>query len=87
MHTKRLRLARKVEDLLKSNFKNKLLKTKISRNIRLAEAPDDGKPAIMYDVDCAGAKNYMELALEIVNEKNYSNRPRNWGFTYPKKII
>ena len=69
MHTKRLRLARKVENLLKSNFKNKLLKTKISRNIRLAEAPDDGKPAIMYDVDCAGAKNYMELALEIVNEK------------------
>ena len=69
MHTKRLRLARKVENLLKSNFKNKLLKTKISRNIRLAEAPDDGKPAIMYDVDCAGAKNYMELALEILNEK------------------
>ena len=69
MHTKRLRLAKKVENLLISNFKNKLLKTKISRNIRLAEAPDDGKPAIMYDVDCAGAKNYMELALEILNEK------------------
>ena len=69
MHTKRLRLAKKVEALLKANFKNKLLKTKISRNIRLAEAPDDGKPAIMYDVDCAGAKNYMELALEILNEK------------------
>jgi chromosome partitioning protein len=69
MHTKRLRLAKKVEALLKANFKNKLLKTKISRNIRLAEAPDDGKPAIMYDVDCAGAKNYMELALEIINEK------------------
>jgi len=69
MHTKRLRLAKKVEKLLKDNFKNKLLKTKISRNIRLAEAPDDGKPAIMYDVDCAGAKNYMELAQEILNEK------------------
>jgi chromosome partitioning protein len=69
MHTKRLRLAKKVENLLISKFKNKLLKTKISRNIRLAEAPDDGKPAIMYDVDCAGAKNYMELALEILNEK------------------
>ena len=69
MHTKRLRLAKKVEAILKANFKNKLLKTKISRNIRLAEAPDDGKPAIMYDVDCAGAKNYMELALEILNEK------------------
>ena len=55
MHTKRLRLSKKVESLLKTNFKNKLFKTKISRNVRLAEAPDDGKPAIMYDVNCSGA--------------------------------
>ena len=34
-----------------------------------AEAPDDGKPAIMYDVNCSGAKDYMDLALEIINEK------------------
>ena len=38
MHTKRLRLSKKVESLLKTNFKNKLFKTKISRNVRLAEA-------------------------------------------------
>jgi len=69
MHSKRLKLARKVENLLKSNFKNKLFKTTINRNIRLAEAPDDGKPAIVYDVDCAGAKNYMDLAIEILNGK------------------
>jgi len=69
MHSKRLKLARKVENLLKSNFKNKLFKTTINRNVRLAEAPDDGKPAIVYDVDCAGAKNYMDLAIEILNDK------------------
>ena len=69
MHTKRLRLSKKVESLLKTNFKNKLFKTKISRNVRLAEAPDDGKPAIMYDVNCSGAKHYMNLAMEIINEK------------------
>ena len=69
MHTKRLRLSKKVESLLKTNFKNKLFKTKISRNVRLAEAPDDGQPAIMYDVNCSGAKDYMDLALEIINEK------------------
>ena len=69
MHSKRLKLARKVENLLKSNFKNKLFKTIINRNIRLAEAPDDGKPAIVYDVDCSGAKNYMDLAIEILNGK------------------
>ena len=69
MHTKRLKLSKKVEKLLKRNFKNKLFITKINRNVRLAEAPDDGKPAIMYDVNCSGAKDYMKLALEIINEK------------------
>tara|TARA_E500000331_G_scaffold46481_2_gene39151 strand:+ start:631 stop:1395 length:765 start_codon:yes stop_codon:yes gene_type:complete len=69
MHTRRLRLSKKVENLLKTNFKNKLFKTKIKRNVRLAEAPDEGKPAIMYDVNCSGAKDYMDLALEIINEK------------------
>ena len=69
MHTKRLKLSKKVEKLLKRNFKNKLFMTKINRNVRLAEAPDNGKPAIMYDVNCSGAKDYMKLALEIINEK------------------
>ena len=48
---------------------NKLFDTKINRNVRLAEAPDDGMPAIMYDVNCSGAKDYMDLALEIINGK------------------
>jgi len=69
MHNKRLRLARKVLKLLKSNFKNKLFNTKINRNVRLAEAPDDGRPAIVYDVNCSGAKNYLDLAMEILNDK------------------
>ena len=69
MHTKRLRLSKKVEGLLKTNFKNKLFDTKINRNVRLAEAPDDGMPAIMYDVNCSGAKDYMDLAVEIINGK------------------
>jgi len=69
MHTKRLKLSKKVEGLLKTNFKNKLFDTKINRNVRLAEAPDDGMPAIMYDVNCSGAKDYMDLALEIINGK------------------
>lgn len=69
MHTKRLKLSKKVEGLLKTNFKNKLFNTKINRNVRLAEAPDNGKPAIMYDVNCSGATDYMDLALEIINGK------------------
>ena len=69
MHSKRLKLSKKVENLLKKDFKNKLFQTKINRNIRLAEAPDDRKPAIMYDVNCSGAKNYMQLAMEIIKWK------------------
>ena len=38
MHSKRLKLSKKVENLLKKDFKNKLFQTKINRNIRLAEA-------------------------------------------------
>jgi chromosome partitioning protein len=68
MHSKRLKLAKKVDNLLKTHFKDKLFKTKINRNVKLAEAPDNGRPVIMYDVDCIGAKDYMNLALEI-NEK------------------
>ena len=65
----KVELSKKVEGLLKTNFKNKLFNTKINRNVRLAEAPDDGKPAIMYDVNCSGATDYMDLALEIINGK------------------
>ncbi|MBV8476181.1 MAG: ParA family protein [Acidobacteria bacterium] len=37
------------------------------RNIRLAEAPSHGKPALLYDVRSKGAESYIRLAKEIIN--------------------
>ena len=47
-------------------FKDKLFKTYIHRNVRLSEAPSFGKPALLYDANSTGARNYMSLTEEIL---------------------
>ncbi|MEO6829979.1 MAG: ParA family protein, partial [Acidobacteriaceae bacterium] len=47
-------------------FGEKLLKSTIPRNIRLAEAPSHGKPVQIYDPRSRGAEAYMDLAREIL---------------------
>ena len=44
-----------------------LCATTIPRNIRLAEAPSHGKPALLYDVRSRGAESYIRLAKEIMD--------------------
>ena len=48
---------------------DKLLETIIPRNIRLAEAPSYGKPALLYDVRSRGAESYIRLAKEIMERR------------------
>jgi len=48
-------------------------KTIIPRNVRLAEAPSYGKPAILYDAGSRGAQGYLRLARELL-EKHVSNQ-------------
>ncbi|MBU1061591.1 MAG: AAA family ATPase, partial [Candidatus Omnitrophica bacterium] len=50
-------------------FKEKVFKAIIPRNIRLSEAPGFGKPIHMYDKDSIGAKMYLSLASEILDEE------------------
>src|SRR5262249_2179506 len=50
----------------KKYFGEKLCATTIPRNIRLAEAPSHGKPALLYDVRSRGAESYIRLAKEII---------------------
>ncbi|MEP6644771.1 MAG: ParA family protein [Acidobacteriaceae bacterium] len=66
MFDDRTNLAQQVTAELKKYFGDKLCKTTIPRNVRLAEAPSHGKPAILYDAKSRGAESYMELAQEIV---------------------
>lgn len=69
MFDDRTNLAQQVAQELKTFFGPKLLETSIPRNIRLAEAPSYGKPALLYDVHSRGAESYIRLAKELM-EKN-----------------
>jgi chromosome partitioning protein len=66
MFDDRTNLAQQVTAELKKFFAEKLLTTTIPRNVRLAEAPSHGKPAILYDPKSRGAESYLQLAREIV---------------------
>ncbi len=67
MFDARLNLSKEVGNEVKSYFKDKIFNTVINRNVRLSEAPSFGKPAIIYDANSTGAKNYMQLVEEIVD--------------------
>jgi chromosome partitioning protein len=67
MFDERTNLAQQVSDELKKYFGDKLCKTTIPRNIRLAEAPSHGQPALLYDVRSRGAESYIRLAKEILD--------------------
>jgi chromosome partitioning protein len=66
MYDDRTNLSQQVTANLKAFFGDKLFKTTIPRNIRLAEAPSHGKPVFTYDARSRGAEAYQELALEVL---------------------
>jgi chromosome partitioning protein len=66
MFDDRTNLAQQVTAELSRYFGDKLCKTTIPRNVRLAEAPSHGKPALIYDVRSRGAESYIQLAKEIL---------------------
>ena len=65
MFDSRNRLAEDVSKQLQSHFGNKLYKTIIERNIRLAESPSYGLPINKYDPSSKGAIAYLSLAKEL----------------------
>ncbi len=67
MFDERTNLAQQVTAELRRFFGEKLCQTTIPRNIRLAEAPSHGKPALLYDVRSRGAESYIRLAKEIIS--------------------
>ena len=75
MYDERTNLAQQVTENLRNFFGEKLLKSTIPRNIRVAEAPSHGLPVQVYDARSRGAESYMELAREIL-ERNGIESPR-----------
>ena len=69
MFDDRTNLAQQVAEELKKYFGENLLTTTIPRNIRLAEAPSYGKPALVYDPRSRGAESYIRLAKEILDRQ------------------
>lgn len=71
MYDDRTNLSQQVTENLRAFFGEKLLRTTIPRNIRLAEAPSHGLPVALYDPRSRGAEAYRDLAREILQ----LNRP------------
>ncbi len=69
MYDPRNRLANDVSEQLKQHFGEKVYRTVIPRNVRLAEAPSFGAPAMYYDRASTGAKAYLALAGEMLRRK------------------
>ena len=70
-------LTNEVSAQLESHFGEKLYRTVIPRNVRLAEAPSYGVPAMHYDKKSRGAKAYLTFAGEIVRREDERSKPTN----------
>ncbi|HEX8763013.1 MAG TPA: ParA family protein [Candidatus Saccharimonadales bacterium] len=70
MYDKRTSLSEQVRDEIKAHFGDKLFKTVIPRNVRLAEAPSFGKTIFEHDRWSKGARAYKQLAKEVEKRVN-----------------
>ena len=65
MHNGRLLLTMQVMAELSKHYADKLFETKISRNVKLTEAPGFGKPVYYHDKNSKGSKEYLDVAKEL----------------------
>ena len=72
MFDRRLRLSNQVAAEAIDFFGETVYETKIPRNVRLSEAPSFGKPILLYDVECIGAKCYLDLAHEVIAKNSHT---------------
>jgi chromosome partitioning protein len=76
MYDDRTNLAQQVTETLREYFRERLFRTVIPRNVRLAEAPSHGKPVALYDPRSRGTEAYFELAGEFL-ARNQIESPRS----------
>jgi chromosome partitioning protein len=75
MYDDRTNLAQQVTETLREYFKDRLYRTVIPRNVRLAEAPSHGKPVALYDGRSRGTEAYFELAGEFMARNGIETPP------------
>jgi chromosome partitioning protein len=76
MYDGRLRLCNQVVNEVRRHFEDMVFNTIIHRNSKLSEAPSVGKPVVLYDSDCKGSINYLNLAKEVL-QKNDMTKMKN----------
>ncbi|MFQ5743395.1 MAG: ParA family protein, partial [Acidobacteriota bacterium] len=76
MADERTNLSRQVEQEVRGHLAQLVFETVVPRNVRLGEAPSFGKPIILYDLRCSGAKAYLSLMREVVQHGKESTRTR-----------
>ncbi len=69
MYDARNTLAQQVSAQLESHFGDKVYRSIVPRNVRLAEAPSYGVPAVMWDPESKGAQAYLTLAQEVIERE------------------
>ena len=69
MFDSRNNLAQQVVSDVRTHLGDKVYHTLIPRNVRVSEAPSYGKPAILYDLKCAGSQAYLQLASEVIQRE------------------
>jgi chromosome partitioning protein len=69
MYDGRNNLANQVVEDVRAHMGEKVYQTIIPRNVRISEAPSYGKPALLYDLKCAGSQAYLQLASEVIRRE------------------
>jgi chromosome partitioning protein len=70
MFDPRSTLAQQVSAQLEEHFADKVFKTLVPRNVRLAEAPSYGMPGVVFDRSSKGAQAYLAFAVEMIERFN-----------------
>ena len=69
MYDRRNNLAHQVVEDVRAHMGDTVYETVIPRNVRISEAPSHGKPALLYDLKCAGSQAYLQLASEVIRRE------------------
>jgi chromosome partitioning protein len=86
MYDDRTNLSQQVTENLKAFFGDKMFRTTIPRNIRVAEAPSHGVPVAIYDPKSRGAEAYRELARELLQRNQMPQSAQDAAAELPQEV-